>query len=194
MADPVASGASAQTAATLKKYPDRDPVLQQSAEKYGIPYNILAGVFGLETDFGQNIKTSSAGAMGAFQFMPGTAPAYNYPMTNNPSAAQFQQQADGAAHYLSDLYKAKGNWNDALHGYSGNGYGLSEVIAKAGKITDTPILPDGVHNAVDAVTNVVNLPQKFYDLLTDITIYIRLFEAIFGGLLVYFGLKQLTGA
>lgn len=186
--------ASAKLAATLKQYPDRDPVLQQSAEKYGIPYNILAGVFGIETNFGQNIATSSAGAMGAFQFIPGTAKSYNYPLTNNPSAAQFQQQSDSAAHYLSDLYKEKGNWDDALHGYSGGGYGLSEVVAKAGKITDTPILPDSVHNAVDAVTNAVNLPQKFYDFVTDITVYIRLFEAIFGGLLVYFGLKQLTGA
>lgn len=189
---PAASQASLQ--ATLKKYPDRDPVLQQAAEKYQIPYNILAGVYGMETDFGQNIATSSAGAMGAFQFIPGTAKSYNYPLTNNPSAAQFQQQTDSAAHYLSDLYKEKGNWNDALHGYSGGGYGLNEVTAKSGAISKTPILPDGVHDAVDAVTNAVNLPQKFYDFVTDITVYIRLFEAIFGGLLVYFGLKQLTGA
>lgn len=194
MAEPVAKGAAASTAETLKKYPDRDPVLQQSAEKYGIPYNILAGVFGMETDFGQNIATSSAGAMGAFQFIPPTAKAYNYPLTNNPSAAQFRQQSDSAAHYLSDLYKEKGNWDDALHGYSGGGYGLAEVTKKAGGISSTPILPDGVHDAVDAVTNAVNLPQRFYDLITDIAVWIRLFEAVFGGLLVYFGLKQLTGA
>lgn len=195
---PTPAGVSTTLAATLKKYPDRDPVIQESADKYGIPYNIIEGVWGMETDFGQNVKTSSAGAVGPFQFMPPTARSYNYPLTNNPSAAQYRQQSDAAAHYLSDLYKQHGNWEDALQAYSGNGYGLDQVVAKSGHSHDTPILPEGltdaVGNAKDAVTNAVTLPQKFYDFVTDITVYIRLFEAIFGGLLVYFGLKQLTGA
>lgn len=191
------TGVSTTLNDTLKKYPDRDPVIQESAEKYGIPYNILEGVWGMETDFGQNVQTSSAGAVGPFQFIPATAKSYNYPLTNNPTAAQYRQQSDAAAHYLSDLYKQKGNWDDALHGYSGGGYGLDEVVAKAKHSNDTPILPDSLHDAYDSVTgavsDAVSLPQKFYDLVTDITLYIRLFEAIFGGLLVYFGLKQLTG-
>lgn len=81
-----------------------DPFIQQATSKYGIPNAILKGVFGMETAFGANVKTSSAGAEGPFQFIRSTAQQYGYPYTNSPTIGQFQQQADSAAHYLSDLY------------------------------------------------------------------------------------------
>lgn len=100
----------------------------RSAAKYHIPVAILWGVYGLETTFGKLVHTSSAGAMGHFQFEPKTAKSYNYPMTNTPTPAQFRAQADGAAHYLSDLYRQYGNnWDTALRHYSGGGYGLDAV-------------------------------------------------------------------
>lgn len=103
----------------------------QAANKWGVPYGILAGVYGMETQFGYNVNTSSAGAIGPFQFEPGTAQEYNYPLTNNPTPQQFQQQADAAAHYLHDLYNRNGqNWDSAIRGYGG-GYGLAQVNAKA---------------------------------------------------------------
>lgn len=105
--------------------------IEQAAQKYGVPVQILTGVMGMETSFGQNISTSSGGAVGGFQFIPSTAASYGYPLTNTPDATQQAQQADSAAHYLSDLFRQTGDWNRALEGYSGGGYGLAQVQAKA---------------------------------------------------------------
>jgi membrane-bound lytic murein transglycosylase B len=106
--------------------------IQQAAAKWSIPIEILTGVMGMETDYGRNITTSSAGAVGGFQFIRSTAASYGYPYTNSPNAQQQAQQADSAAHYLSDLiHQHGGDWNAALFSYSGGGYGLSQVNAKA---------------------------------------------------------------
>lgn len=102
-----------------------------AAHRHGVPTNILWGVFGMETAFGSNISTSSAGAMGAFQFIPSTAARFGYPMTNSPSPDQFGQQADIAALYLSQLFGRNHSWDAALRAYSGGGYGLPQVTAKA---------------------------------------------------------------
>ena len=105
--------------------------ISSAASAYGVPESILWGVYGIETDFGRNISTSSAGAVGAFQFLPSTAKGFGYPLTNSPTYAQFWQQAQGAAKYLQQLKQQTGSWDTALQHYSGGGYGLSQVTAKA---------------------------------------------------------------
>jgi hypothetical protein len=102
-----------------------------AAKKWNVPVGTLAGVYGIETAFGTNHNTSTAGAVGDFQFLPSTAKSYAYPTVNDPNAAQFGAQASGAAHYLSDLFHQTGSWDTALQHYSGGGYGLAEVNAKA---------------------------------------------------------------
>jgi hypothetical protein len=94
-----------------------------AAKKYHVPYWLLWGVKVIETGpKGTGIgAVSSAGAEGPFQFIPETAAAYHVNVNS------FQSSANGAAHYLHDLYKQYGNWNDALAHYSGGGYGLSTV-------------------------------------------------------------------
>ena len=42
-------------------------VIQEAANKYGVPSQLLAGIYGAETSFGRNTNTSSAGAQGPFQ-------------------------------------------------------------------------------------------------------------------------------
>lgn len=97
-----------------------------AALKYKIPESVLMEVFGKETSYGKNVTTSSAGAMGDFQFIPGTAKNYKYPMTNHPTSKQFAEQANAAAHYLADLIRQNnGNINAAMKQYSGGGYGYS---------------------------------------------------------------------
>lgn len=107
------------------------PMLYNAASQYGVPDYILTGVFGMETGFGADMRTSSGGAVGAMQFLPSTARAYNYPLTNTPDQSQLQQQFNAAAHYLSDLFHKTGSWDAALRDYSGGGYGLAQVTAKS---------------------------------------------------------------
>lgn len=119
-------GGPQQTPATL------GAALVAAAKRWGVPQSILTGVFGMETNYGADVATSSTGAMGLMQFEPATAAAYGYPMTNSPSLGQAQQQFDAAAHYLANLYQQNGhNWDTALQHYSGGGYGLAQVQQKA---------------------------------------------------------------
>jgi hypothetical protein len=61
----------------------------------------LIGLYGTETSFGKNVSTSSAGAVGPFQFEPATAKSLGV----NPY--DFKSAAFGAARYLAQ-YKSRG--------------------------------------------------------------------------------------
>jgi hypothetical protein len=46
------------------------PAMQAAAATCGLPWQILAGIAKVESDFGRNMATSSAGAIGYGQFLP----------------------------------------------------------------------------------------------------------------------------
>jgi len=46
------------------------PIYQAAAAEYGIPWEVLASINEIETDFGRNTSVSSAGALGWMQFIP----------------------------------------------------------------------------------------------------------------------------
>jgi murein DD-endopeptidase MepM/ murein hydrolase activator NlpD len=48
------------------------PIWQQAGTAYGIPWQVLAAINKVESNFGQNMGPSSAGAIGWMQFMPST--------------------------------------------------------------------------------------------------------------------------
>jgi hypothetical protein len=88
-------------------------IIRNTALKYNIPPEILAGVYGAETSYGRhNTMRSSAGAQGPFQFMPSTAKQYGIDPWN------FNQASDGAARYLANSFKKTGNWADAVASYN----------------------------------------------------------------------------
>jgi hypothetical protein len=109
--------------------------LTNAAVKYKVPVTTLLGVFGQESSFGTDMRTSSAGAEGAFQFTAANkGTGVSYPMTNTPNAAQFTQQADATAAYLAALHKGhNNNWDAAIQAYSGGGYGLGAVQTQVAK-------------------------------------------------------------
>jgi len=47
-------------------------IWQGAAQAYGVPWSVLAAINKIESDFGQNMGPSSAGAIGWMQFMPDT--------------------------------------------------------------------------------------------------------------------------
>jgi murein DD-endopeptidase MepM/ murein hydrolase activator NlpD len=47
-------------------------VWQKAGAAYGVPWNVLAAINKIESDFGRNMGPSSAGAIGWMQFMPST--------------------------------------------------------------------------------------------------------------------------
>lgn len=192
--------------------------LNTAGDQYKVPPEILLGVFGKETDFGKLVSTSTAGAVGYMQFLPSTAAAYNYPLTNTPTPAQQQQQFDAAAHYLSDLYKQYGSWDTALQHYSGGGYGLADVQAKAkealgaggaGKFfgggtgvlgsgtSGIPLVTPAVNAAGSAASTIGSTASSISDVVSFVTSgknWLRLGEVLLGALLLLLGFRALTGS
>ncbi len=87
------------------------PVYQAAAFQYDVPWQILAGINEIETDYGTDLSVSSAGALGWMQFMPGTWLRYGVDATDagyadpfNPVDAIFAAarylHAAGASHHL----------------------------------------------------------------------------------------------
>lgn len=107
-------------------------IVEAAAQKWGVPSWVLWGVYGAETGFGSLVQNSSAGAVGSFQFEPGTARMYGYPLTNATDPKTFAAQANSAAHYLHDLYQQKGNWDQAISSYNAgpNGAYQAGYVAK----------------------------------------------------------------
>ena len=52
------------------------PIYQAAGVEYGVPWEVLAAINEIETDYGRNLNVSSAGALGWMQFMPATWKQY----------------------------------------------------------------------------------------------------------------------
>ena len=54
------------------RYPQLRALWQRAGARYGIPWQVLAAINKVESNFGRNMGPSSAGAIGWMQFMPST--------------------------------------------------------------------------------------------------------------------------
>lgn len=107
-------------------------ILIEASRRWNVPLWVLVGVKLLETgtDTGGG-QVSSAGALGPFQFEPGTAASAGVKDPNN-----FYESADGAAKLLAGYKQKFGSWNAALEAYNGGegavggGYAYTEADAK----------------------------------------------------------------
>ncbi|MBR8217749.1 transglycosylase SLT domain-containing protein [Burkholderia vietnamiensis] len=87
-------------------------------KKYGLPANLLKGVWGTESSFGKNLigpeLANGEHALGNFQFLRGTAEKYGVTL------GDFASEQDGAGRYLRDLIKTNGgDVRKALFAYAG---------------------------------------------------------------------------
>lgn len=80
---------------------------------------ILAAINSVESDFGRNMNTSSAGAIGWMQFMPGTWAGYGVDADRDGKKDPYDP--DDAIHAAAKLLRANGapqNWYRAIFGYN----------------------------------------------------------------------------
>jgi hypothetical protein len=115
------------------------PLYQAAAARYGLgPQGpaVLAAINEVESNFGQNLSTSTAGAVGWMQFEPGTwalygvtptgAPAPNGPQGwNDPADAIFS-----AANYLHSS-GAPADWQGAIFVYNHAQWYVNQVLSLA---------------------------------------------------------------
>ena len=73
---PEATRTTAAAVAIEEIPPDQLEVMQQESLRTGIPWQIFAAIAKVESDFGRNMETSEAGAIGYGQFLPATWAAY----------------------------------------------------------------------------------------------------------------------
>lgn len=106
--------------------PGQLSVMQQAAASCGLPWQILAAVAKVESDFGQNMATSSAGAIGYGQFEPGTWASYG----NGGNPYDYHDALPAMARYLC-ASGAPGNIRSALFAYNHAEWYVDQVLAVA---------------------------------------------------------------
>ena len=94
----------------------------------------LAAINWVESGFGANPGTSSAGAQGWMQFMPATWAAYGVDADDNGARDPFDPDDAiyAAARYLS-ASGAPGNWHDAIYAYNHAEWYVEKVEAEASR-------------------------------------------------------------
>ncbi|MGI8729758.1 MAG: lytic murein transglycosylase [Solirubrobacteraceae bacterium] len=115
------------------------PIYQAAGIQYGVPWEVLAAINEIETNYGRNLNVSSAGAMGWMQFIPSSWKAYGVDANGdgkkdpyNPVDAIF-----AAARYL----KAAGAENDlrkAVFAYNHADWYVDSVLMRARFIGGMP--------------------------------------------------------
>jgi murein DD-endopeptidase MepM/ murein hydrolase activator NlpD len=108
------------------------PIWQAAGQAYGIPWQVLAAIDKVESNFGQNMGPSSAGAVGWMQFMPGTWLEYGTDANGDGVADPWNAQDAiySAARYLA----ASGGQTDvqaAVFAYNHADWYVQEVLQLA---------------------------------------------------------------
>lgn len=128
--------------------PDKAPIVEEAAKRYGVPLNVAHFVGSTEShwnDAATGIPTSSGRASGAWQFMPETAKQYGLANPND-----FPTATAAAMHKLADLAANNGgDWEKAVaqYGTFSTGQGADKDAAVRQSFRDymgdkTPIAPD----------------------------------------------------
>lgn len=134
------------------------PLFRAAAAAYTLGEDgpaILAGLTKVESDFGRNRQTSTAGAVGWTQFMPATWQVYGVD-ADGDGRRDPEDAADAifsTANYLRHL-GAPSDWRGALFGYNHADWYVREVLDAARRFRradDPSALPDGAPSACSAV-------------------------------------------
>jgi transglycosylase-like protein with SLT domain/peptidase M23-like protein len=115
------------------------PIYQAAGIQYDVPWQILAAINEIETDYGRNLSVSSAGAVGWMQFLPSTWKRYGMDVTGtgyadpyNPVDAIF-----AAARYLHAAGASK-SIPKAIFSYNHASWYVQSVILRAKLIGGMP--------------------------------------------------------
>jgi hypothetical protein len=115
------------------------PIYQAAGIQYDVPWQVLAAINEIETDYGRNLSVSSAGAVGWMQFLPSTWKRYGMDVTGtgyadpyNPVDAIF-----AAARYLHAAGASK-SIPRAIFAYNHASWYVQSVMLRAKLIGGMP--------------------------------------------------------
>ncbi|HEY2631734.1 MAG TPA: lytic murein transglycosylase [Solirubrobacteraceae bacterium] len=127
------------------------PIYLAAAERYAVPWQVLAAINEVESDYGHDLSVSSAGAEGWMQFLPEEWSVYGVDANGagvrdpyNPADAIFAAarylQAAGATHDL----------RGAIYAYNHSSSYVESVLLRARLLRETPrSMIDGLEAIID---------------------------------------------
>ena len=140
------------------------PIYQAAGSEYDVPWQILAAINEIETDYGRNLSVSSAGAVGWMQFLPSTWKEWGVD-ANGDGIADPYNPADAiftAARYLHAAGASK-SIQGAIFAYNHAGWYVQSVMLRAELIGGMP------KSFINALTGLVDgdfpvaAPAKYAD-------------------------------
>ncbi len=140
------------------------PIYQAAGIQYDVPWQVLAAINEIETDYGRNLSVSTAGAVGWMQFIPSTWKRYGVD-ANGDGIADPYNPADAifsAARYLHAAGASKSIQN-AVYSYNHAWWYVQSVMLRAQLVGG---MPKGFINAVNGLVQghfPVAAPAKYAD-------------------------------
>jgi hypothetical protein len=111
------------------------PIYERAAATFGLGEKgppILAAINWVETSFGQNMGTSSAGAIGWMQFLPSSWEAFGVDGNGDGRKDPYNPwDAIFAAGHLLRVSGAPGDWHGAIFSYNHAEWYVDEVLSEA---------------------------------------------------------------
>jgi murein DD-endopeptidase MepM/ murein hydrolase activator NlpD len=113
-------------------YDELLPIWQAAGQAYGVPWSVLAAINKVESNFGQNMGPSSAGAIGWMQFMPDTWARWGVDANGDGVADPWNAEDAiySAARYLAATGAAT-DINSAVFSYNHAQWYVDEVLQLA---------------------------------------------------------------
>jgi Transglycosylase SLT domain/Peptidase family M23 len=115
------------------------PIYQAAGIEYQVPWQVLAGINEIETDYGRNLSVSTAGAVGWMQFLPSTWKQWGLD-ANGDGVADPYNPVDAiftAARYLHAAGASK-SLSNAVFAYNHAGWYVQSVLLRAKLIGGIP--------------------------------------------------------
>jgi hypothetical protein len=170
--------------------------IEKIFEGQGLPGWVGWGIYGAESSYGK-AKNDAGFGFGLIE------PSY---AGKSPRAGQTYYNAEIAAETVKGLLKTSGGLDQAIESYSGHEYSLSHIIdlGKVGKKPSGSFAEEHPGAGPEAlgepglpepsIGNPLNTLGDLIGLLTSGQTWLRLGEILGGALLLFLGLKGLTGA
>ena len=145
------------------------PIWQSAGQAYGIPWSVLAAIDKIESNFGQNMGPSSAGAIGWMQFMPDTWARWGIDANGDGIADPWN--AEDAIYSAARYLAASGGQTDissAIFSYNHAQWYVDEVLQlaqqfDAGGVTFATQLDTAQQSLDQAKQAVVDANAKLLD-------------------------------
>jgi hypothetical protein len=135
------------------------PIYQAAGAQYGVPWEVLAAINEIETDYGRNLSVSSAGAQGWMQFMPATWKGYGVDANGDGHADPYNpvDAIFAAARYLRAAGAEK-SIKKAIFAYNHADWYVDSVLLRARLIGGLP--PDLVGSLTGLTQGVFPVSAK----------------------------------